>query len=135
MLCHGVLLCTNVIPCYDMLSNFPRIVPITCSNTMHINKRNTNGMTWDMVYYVLQITEFPSSGGCFGTDIIRGCFKWCQMGVHRLLFGQIFAKIQYVSFEKLAKSQERQHGRQKTQTCRCCETLQVPLHNSKTYLI
>ena len=42
--------------------------------------------------------DFNLSGGRFGTDIIQKCPKWSQIGVHGLIFGQIFAKFQRASF-------------------------------------
>ena len=42
--------------------------------------------------------DFSLSPGCFGTDIIQKCTKWCQMGVHGLKLGQIFAKFRCESF-------------------------------------
>ena len=34
---------------------------------------------------VLNVPDFNLSGGCFGTDIIKKCKKWSQIGVHRLI--------------------------------------------------
>ena len=50
-----------------------------------------------------------SALGCFGKDILQECTKWFQMGVNRLIFGQIITKLQGVSF-LIRKQLKTKHG-------------------------
>ena len=43
-------------------------------------------------------TDFNLSGGCFGTEIIKNCTKWSNIGVHGLRLGPIKAEFQCASF-------------------------------------
>ena len=43
-------------------------------------------------------TDFNGSGGCFGTEIIKICPKWSNIGVHGLSIGPIEAEFQGASF-------------------------------------
>ena len=42
--------------------------------------------------------DFNLSGGCFGTEIIKNCTKWSNIGVHGLSIGPIEAEFQGASF-------------------------------------
>ena len=46
-----------------------------------------------MYIYRLQLKH-----GLFWYGLIQKCTKWCQIGVHGLKIGQIFAKFQCASF-------------------------------------
>ena len=50
------------------------------------------------------IYSFKFRVGYFGRDIIQKCTKWSQMGIHGLIFRQIFAKC------KGASSSIRKHS-------------------------
>ena len=54
-------------------------------------------------------TDFHLSPSCFGTDMIQKCTQWSQMRVHRLKFGQVFAKFQCASFlvQKILQTRKR----------------------------
>ena len=43
-------------------------------------------------------SDFNLSGGCFGTEIIKNCTKWSNIGVHGLSIGPIEAEFQGASF-------------------------------------
>ena len=43
-------------------------------------------------------TDFNLSPGCFGTEIIKNCTKWSNIGVHGLRLGPIEAEFQGASF-------------------------------------
>ena len=45
-----------------------------------------------------QFSDFSLSPGCFGTEIIKNCTKWSNIGVHRLRLGPIEAEFQGASF-------------------------------------
>ena len=48
--------------------------------------------------YFRYIADFNLSGGCFGTEIIKNCTKWQNIGVHGLRLGPIEAEFQRASF-------------------------------------
>ena len=45
-----------------------------------------------------KLADFNLSGRCCGTDIIHKCSRWSQIGVHRLMVGQIFPTFQCMFF-------------------------------------
>ena len=55
---------------------------------------------------------FSLGGRCFVTDVIQQCTKWCQMGVHKLIFGQMFAIFQCES-SLIRKCSIKSHSGQK----------------------
>ena len=55
---------------------------------------------------ICNYSDFSLSPGCFGTEIIKNCTKWSNIGVHGLSFGPIEAEFQGASFlfEKIMKN-------------------------------
>ena len=58
---------------------------------MHCMHANTGSVTF-------KYADFNLSGGCFGTEIIKNCTKWSNIGVHGLRLGPIEAEFQGASF-------------------------------------
>ena len=45
-----------------------------------------------------QVADFSLSPGYFGTEIIKNCTKWSNIGVHGLSIGPIEVEFQGASF-------------------------------------
>ena len=60
-------------------------------------------------------SDFNLSGGCFGTEIIKKCTKWSNIGVHGLRLGPIEAEFQGASFSIRKNAEKKIIWSQKTQ--------------------
>ena len=63
-----------------------------------IFSENKITLSYSLLEHVRQCSDFSLSSGCFGTEIIKNCTKWSNIGVHGLSFGPIEAEFQGASF-------------------------------------